>query len=239
MTETETFDELDRALGTVLFDGETLVARAVVQGRRQQRRRRIAAGAGVAALGALAVVPGALVVRGDHGIGPSGRATDGARVGPEQMDARFAAALPGPSRQGFMPPGREGNTVQLERTLDPDGLGRGEVNLSVVQTARALRPGDISSVNDKCDKLHSDPGGDGCQRVPGGWVFSSFVPARPSGTKDVEWTAQLVSKNGSSVSLVASNWTHLGVPPSRTAPVLSPDQLVRLVTDPIWLEPAS
>jgi hypothetical protein len=156
---------------------------------------------------------------------------------PAQTDARLAALLPGPSKQGLQAPQREGNDVQVERTLDPDGLGRGEVNLSV-QIDRALPPREIASIERQCDKLQA-PGGDGCQRVPGGWVFTSFVPSRPTGTKDVDWSAHFVSKNGSSVSVGASNHVHLGVPPSRTAPVLDADQLVRLVTDPIWFEPTS
>jgi hypothetical protein len=233
----ETFDELDRVLGTVTFDDERLIARAVEAGRRRQRRRRVGACVGVVALGALATTPMFLSPSDSRTGGPVDHPTHSGLSRPAQIDARLAAALPGPSRQGFMAPGREGNDIQVERTLDPDGLGRGDVSLSV-QTGREMKPLAIANTDAKCLQLGASPPGDGCQRVPGGWVFTSFVP-RPSSTKDVEWTANLVLENGSSVALVASNHVHLGVPPSRTTPVLDADQMVNLVTDPIWFDPAS
>jgi hypothetical protein len=253
----ETYEDLGQVLGTVAVDSETLVERAVVEGRRHQRRRRLgAAGIGVVAIGA--------VVVGTNLASSGGPDADGTAVaGPtspssghalrhhpnrgesspglpsaELTDTRLAVRLPVPgspvSAKTF-----GSTTLLVVRTLDPDGSGSGSVRLSLL-TSEPMSETQISDWTGKCDKVAALNGPEKCQQITGGWLFT--VTARPdienASPKALDWSATANFKDGTSVQLHATNYVDQA-DPTRHEPVLDLGQIKQLVTDDVWFKPAS
>jgi hypothetical protein len=233
----ETVEELGRALGTVSIDSEALIARAVTRGRRLQRRRRIGAGAGVAALVVVAASPALVRLGGDDGHAGAFDHTSGGPTlpTPQQTDARLAARLPVPGDP--VSATSDHGVVSVVRTLDPDGSGRGSVSLAL-QISTPMGPGEVADTARKCTELALGPGGDSCKKVLGGWVFSEILPVRPGQTRALNWVATMVGNDGTSVAVRATNYVRHGAP-TRPAPVLDADQLGHLAVDPVWFEPGS
>lgn len=239
----ETYEELVVAIGTVSFDSEALIARAVAQGRREQRRRRVAVGAGVVALGTLAVVPSAYqwVPAAQDAGGPAGSA-DGAssQVGlptPEQTDARLVERLPVPG--DLVLATDEHGGVQVVRTLDPDGSGAGSVSLEL-GADDPLGPGEISGAEEKCAAVAAQSGAESCQALADGWMFISTSPDDSEQAADnaLDWSATLINKNGTRVAVHATNYL-VEKSPTRSKPVLDLNEIEALAGDPVWFQPAS
>jgi hypothetical protein len=246
----ETFEELERALGDVTFDGDALVTRAVTQGRRLQRRRRVGAAAGVVALGAVtafAQLPGggsgarSTGVADDPSITPSPTATPtdtGGLPTPEQTDARLVARLPVPGTLlEAEAPGTD--AVAVRRSIDPDGAGQGEVDV-FLSSEGPMKPEQVAGADQKCSLLASTPKGDGCQKLPDGWLFVYNADKDPSQgpLRRFMWGATAVFEDGRSVAVRATNYVGQDAA-DRQVPVLGVDRLEALATDAVWFATVS
>ena len=241
----ETFEELGAAIGTVEFDREALIERALVAGRRQQRRRRLGVGAGVLAVGALAVGT-SLYVAGSPSADHGGVATQptaspgGGRAGgpsPELTDSRLVERLPVPG--DLVSATNDPSGVTVERTLDPDGSGVGTVDLSL-DIDRPMTKAERSGSAHKCSELAALDGPESCEPVDHGWMFTlAHDPVLASGSpKALDWSATVTYENGTSVSLHVTNYLDRH-DPTRVAPVLDLDQIRQLASDPVWFEPTT
>lgn len=239
----ENYEDLVAAIGTVSFDSEALISRAVAQGRRDQRRRRVAVGAGVVALGTLAVVPSAYqwvpAVRDAGGPADSadGTSSQGGLPIPEQADARLVDRLPVPG--DLVMATDEHGDVQVARTLDPDGAGAGSVSLEL-GADDPLGPGEISGTEEKCAAVAAQSGGESCQLLADGWMFISTFHDDSAQAADnaLDWSATLINKDGTRVAVHATNYL-AKTSPTRSTPVLDLNQIETLAGDPVWFQPAS
>lgn len=239
----ETFEDLGAAIGTVEFDRESLIERAVVAGRRRQRRLRVGAGVGVLAVGSVAIAT-ALQLGGSPGAGHGEVAGDPTTASPghglpspDVVDARLAARLPVPG--DLVSTSTEGGGLQVTRALDPDGGGRGTVVLNVA-SGHQLSPGEIADTASKCLELARLTGPESCKRVSDGWVFTLFErqAAENGPSRSLDWTATMVRRDGTTVAVDATNYVTRATP-TRPTPVLDADQLGHLAIDPVWFEPAT
>jgi hypothetical protein len=241
----ETFEDLGAVIGTVDVDTEALIGRAVVAGRRRQRRRWVGAGVGVLAVGSLAVATAMQLGGSSETAGvatePTTASTDSPGNGlpsPDVIDARLVAQLPVPGDL-VSATVDHGGGVHVERRLDPDGSGEGTLDLEL-GSGRALGPGEISDTASKCLKIARLTGPESCKKVDGGWVFSLIEqqPAENGPPRPLDWSATMVRIDGTTVAVHATNYgdRHL---PTRPTPVLDADQLGHLAVDPVWFEPAS
>jgi hypothetical protein len=253
----ETFEDLQDVIDTVAFDSEALIERAVADGRRRQRRHRMAAGAGVLAVGA--VVAGV----GLHSPGPStahdpsvarrttpskdaghhhgqkaGPGDGGKRLPtPQLADARLVALLPEPGH--LVSASVDHGVVVVRRTLDPDGSGKGAVTLTL-QVEHPPSKLDVSRGLAKCDRVAQVHAPSTCVHLSDGWMF--IYRGRPDvdgvTAGAVEWKADVFRTDGSGVTLSATNYLD---PSHRTrqVPPLTMAQLEHLATDSVWFEPAS
>ena len=255
----ETFEDLGAVIGTVAFDSEALIERAIVGGRRRQGRRRIGAGAGALAVG-IAVVGAGLHSSGpptadgtsiasqttrsagaEHGKGgqrtaPAGNARrhlPTARL----TDARLTERLPVPGELVSSSAGH--GLLIVERSIDPDGSGPGSVTLSLV-AGPSLSKQQISEAAQKCALVaHADTPST-CIRLTAGWMFvdRSRPDVEGASGKALDWSARAIGKDGTSVSVHATNYVDQ-TQPTRKAPVLTMAQVEHLATDPVWFAPAS
>jgi hypothetical protein len=259
----ETFEDLGAAIGTVSFDSEALIERAVVAGRRHQRRRRIGAGVGLLAVGAV-VVGASLHSAGSptaDGTSVAGQTTASALKTPDQStasalktptssgdtgsnlptadltDARLASRLPVPGDLVSATDGAAG--VDVERTIDPDGSGVGSVSLAL-EADTPLSQAAISGADQKCGLAAQGTDPESCQPIADGWMFT--YAARPdvenASAKALDWSATVLRKDGTSVSVHATNYVDPH-DPTRQVPVLTQAQVEQLATDPVWFQPAS
>ena len=239
----ETYEDLVVAIGTVSFDIEALIGRAVAQGRRDQRRRRVAVGAGVVALGTLAVVPSAyLWVPAAQDAGGSADPADWAssQVGlptPDQTDARLVERLPVPGDLVFATDEHGG--VQVVRTLDPDGSGAGSVSVDL-GADDPLGASESSGTEVKCAAVAAQSGGESCQALGDGWMFISTAHDYVAQSADnaLDWSATLINKDGTRVAVHATNYL-AEKSPTRSKPVLDLNEIEALAGDPVWFQPAS
>ena len=238
----EIYEDLVAVIGTVSFDRDALIGGAVAQGRRDQRRRRVAAGAGVVALGTLAVVPGAYQwVPAAHDAGGPADSADGTSnqvrlPTPEQIDARLIERLP--VTGDLVVATDEHGGVQVVRTLDPDGSGAGSVSLEL-GADDPLEPGDISRAEEKCAAVAAQSAGESCQTLADGWMFISASHDGSAQTADnaLDWSATLINKDGTRVAVHATNYL-AETSPTRPTPVLDMNQIAALAGDPVWFQPA-
>lgn len=258
-----TFEELGAAIGTVSYDSEALIGRAVFEGRRHQRQRRIGTGVGVLAVGAVVVGSGflsggspradgtafvgqqtaGLASHGTHA--RSGRphttsAADGRVDLPSASltDARLAARLPVPGQPVSVT--ANADYVSVVRSFDPDGLGAGSARLSL-ESAAPLSRTDISNADQKCTLVSHLTGAESCTALADGWIFTydALHPDIQGATsKALDRSATAVFKDGTSVSLHVSNYVD-AAEPTRQAPPLGMTQIEALVKDPVWFQPAS
>jgi hypothetical protein len=252
----ETFEDLGAAIGTVSHDSEALIDRVLLDGRRRQRRRRL--GAGVGAMAAGAVLVGSLFLSGGSpkgdgtavadqstptvepsGGGQSSPAGDGrvALPSPELTDARLAAGLPEPGK----PVSATGNHdyVSVVRTIDPDGSGAASVSLGL-NTSPPLSDSEISNADQKCHLVSQLNGAESCKALADGWMFTykSHPDVQGAAPKALDWSATVVYQDGTSVSLHATNYVDAG-DPTRPTPPLDLAQIEALAHDPVWFQPAS
>jgi hypothetical protein len=252
----ETYDDLGAVIGTVEVDHEALIARAVAAGRRRQRRRRLGAGAGLLAVGAVAL--GASLhsttpsVAQDTGVAdqptatPTGAPSDTSvdtSGGPLDVpsstltDARLTARLPVPGN--LVSASDFPRTAVVTRALDPDGSGTGTVMVAL-SAEPPLSRSDISAAGDKCRTVAGLDGPESCREIPGGWLFT--FRGRPDlenvSPKALDWSATANFENGTSVQVHATNYVGHG-DPTRQTPVLTMDQIKALVTDGVWFQPGS
>lgn len=240
----ETYEDLGAVLGPVDVDSEALIARAVRDGRRHERRRRL--GVGAAALAVVAVGTG-LQLGSSHEPDGSAVADPGA-VGqgaglpsPEVTDARLATLLPVPGDPlSASSGGAEAQPfVRVQRTLDPDGSGTGTVLVELVE-GKPLSPADILHSSQKCSLVAGRAGSaESCTRLADGWMFT--VTSRPDGThvsaRAVDYIASVTYEGGTNVDVIAGNYVHES-DPTRAAPVLTMAEVEHLATDPVWFQPA-
>lgn len=251
----ETFEDLGAAIGTVPFDSEALIERAVVRGRRHERRRRIGIGAGVLAVGAL-VVGSNIHSVGSHGtdgtaVGDQGTAPTGDRdrgggqskaTSPharrhlpraDLTDARLAERLPVPGTPAVA--SDRAGVVLVIRTLDPDGSGPGSVSLALT-AGPPLSKHEIAAAGQKCHLVAPEA----CQPLADGWMFLSR--GRPdiqnAAGSALDRSARVIGKDGTIMTVRATNYVDQN-DPTRPAPVLDLEQVTALATDPVWFEPAS
>jgi hypothetical protein len=249
----ETYEDLGAVLGTVDVDSEALIGRAVSAGRRRQRRRRVGAGAGVLAVGALIVGSGLHLggssVAQDSGVTdqpttqPTTQPTAGGGSGrsdvpsSELTDARLAERLPVPGH--LVSAKLLGGTVFVQRTLDPDGSGVGSVSLSL-EAEKPLPPEQISGEAQKCRLVAHLNGPESCRLVPGGWMFTftAHPDVENASPKALDWSATVNLKDGTSVQVRATNYVDQS-DPTRRSPVLTLAKVEDLATDAVWFQPAS
>ncbi len=237
----DTYEDLGAAIGTVRFESEALIQRAVGDGRRRQRRQRLGVGAAVLAVGVLSVGAG-LHWGGWHdpdGIGAAAQGTTDQGSGlpsPEVTDARLAALLPVPSDPLSATSGGSGAQpyVSAQRTLDPDGSGTGTVSVDL-SADRPLSAEQVAGEDHKCTLVGSTPDVEACLPLADGWMFTSIEGRAPH---SVRWGATVVYRDGTAVAVQVTNHV-AGVTPTRPSPVLSYDQIAALASDPGWFQPAS
>lgn len=259
----ETFEELGAAIGTVSHDSEALIERAVLDGRRHQRRRRVGTGVGVLAVGAVVVGSGFLsggspraegtAFAGQHTAGAAATGSHG-RSGPAHTrstadgrvdlpsasltDERLAARLPVPGQ----PVSATANAdyVSVVRTFDPDGLGAGSVSL-YLESAPPLSQTDISNADQKCTLVSKLTGAESCRALADGWMFT-YDAVHPdiqgASPKALDRSATVVFEDGTSVSVHVTNYVHR-TDPTRPEPALDLNQIAALAKDPVWFQPAS
>jgi hypothetical protein len=243
----ETFEDLGAALGTIECDSERLIAAAVRDGRRRQRRRRLGITAGVLAVGALAVGTSLHLggTRDADGLAVAGDTTptDTTSTGsPSDLpsadltDARLAARLPAPGDPVSATTRSDG--VDVERTLDPDGTGAGSVSL-YLSTEAALGAKELSGTEEKCRLEGQASGPESCHPVADGWMFTytSHPDVVGAADKALDWSATVVHADGTTVSVHATNYVDKA-DPTRLSPVLSLNQISDLANDPVWFQPA-
>ena len=251
----DTFEELGAALGTAEVDTEALLARSLRAGRRRQRHRRVVAGAGVLAVGALvavgagahqagsvAVDPSVTTQPTSHPTRPHTSASPTSDNGPQDVpsasltDQRLAARLP----VAGDPVSAEDlhDTVIVGRSLDPDGAGTGSVSLAL-SAQRPLDESQISHGADKCRLVSHLHGSEHCRTVDGGWLFTftGHPDIEGASSKALDWSATAVFKDGTSVQLHATNYVDQANP-DRPTSVLDLNQIEQLVLDPVWFQPA-
>ena len=255
----ETFEDLDRVIGTVSFDSEALIERAVAGGRRREQRRRLAAGVGVLAVGAFVVgaslhssgsrtadgtpeasqpppSAGAEHSKGDRTTGPSGNA--GRRLPTAQLtDARLAKRLPVPG--DLVSASDAHGMVVVNRTVDPDRAGVGSVTLSLL-VGPSLSKQEIGDAAQKCAMVAHLNAPSTCVRLADGWMFvdRSRPDIENAAGSALASSAKVIYADGTSVSVYATNYVEQN-DPTRDAPVLTMAQVEHLATDPVWFEPAS
>lgn len=253
----ETFEDLGTAIGTVPFDGEALIERAVVQGRRHERRRRIGIGAGALAVGALVVgsnihsvgshyTDGTAV--GDQGTPPTGDRGGGQTRASSPLarrhlpradltDARLAERLPVPGTPAVA--SDRARVVLVIRTLDPDGSGPGSVSLALT-AGPPLSKHEIAAADQKCHLVAHATALEACQPLADGWMF--LTTGRPdtenAAGSALDRSARMIGKDGTIVTVRATNYVNQN-DPTRPAPVLDLEHVKALATDPVWFEPAS
>jgi hypothetical protein len=243
----ETHEDLGAVLGMVEFNSEALISRALLDGRRLQRRRRVGAGVGILAVGALAL--GASLHFGGSGqadsIAVAGQGTTDQGPGmpsPEITDARLTVRLPvsgdpvsatsgGVKAQPF---------VRVLRTLDPDGSGAGTVLVELVG-GRPLSQTRITQATQGCSQMSGKPGSsESFTPVAHGCMFTSasHPDSTDASSRAFEHIASVTFEDGTSVYVRASNYVHVS-DPTRDAPVLSMAEVEQLAMDPVWFQPGS
>jgi hypothetical protein len=243
----ETYEDLGAVLGQVAVDSERLIAAAVRDGRRRQRAGRLGVAAGVLAVAALAVGT-SLHLAGSRLEGPAvaGDPTPTATTSTSDTsglpsaaltDARLAARLPLPGE----PVSAEspGDGVNVERTLDPDGLGAGRVSLFLT-SGPALSATELSGAEHKCRLAGEASGPESCHPLADGWMFTYVSQPDSAGAvdRDLDWSATVVHPDGTTAQVHATNYVDKA-DPTRPSPVLSLNQIAELANDPVWFQPAS
>jgi hypothetical protein len=254
----ETPEDLGAAIGAVEFNSEALIARAVLDGRRAQKRRRLGTGAGVLAIATVAV--GASLHFGGSGeadgLAVAGQTTatatasvedtptpapagDGRVALPsaELTDARLAGRLPVPGNA--VSATAQHDFVDVERTVDPDGSGAGSVSLAL-EAAPPLVASQISGGDQKCHVVAQLTGPESCKALADGWMFTfdSHPDLQNAAPTALDWSATVVRKDGTSVSLHVTNYVDRSNP-TRQTPPLDMTQIEALANDPVWFQPAS
>ncbi|WP_151083357.1 hypothetical protein [Nocardioides cynanchi] len=242
----ETYEDLGAVLGPVDLDSEALIARAVRDGRRHERRRRLGVGVGAVAVVAVSVGAG-LHGGGSHqpdggAVADPGATDQGTGLpSPEVADARLSALLPVPGDPLSATSGGSAAEpfVRVQRSLDPDGSGTGTVLVELV-TGKPLSPADILHSSQKCSLVAGRAGSaESCTRLADGWMFT--VTTRPDGTqasaRAVEHIANVTFEDGTIVDVLAANYVHAS-DPTRDTPVLTMAEVQKLATDPVWFQSA-
>jgi hypothetical protein len=253
----ETHDDLGAVIGSVEFDSERVIAHAVLDGRRAQRRRSLSACAGVLAIGTL-VVAASLHFGGSReadGVAYAGQTTASASVedtatpavtptgdgrvalpSADLTDARLASRLPVPGEA--VSATAPGGYVRVERTIDPDGSGAGSVTLAL-EAAPPLSQEQLSGGAEKCRLVGQANGAESCKALADGWMFTftSHPDLENASPKALDWSATVVRKDGTSVSLHVTNYVDRA-DPTRPTPPLEMSQIEALAQDPVWFQPA-
>ncbi|WP_441251258.1 hypothetical protein [Kitasatospora sp. McL0602] len=250
---------LDRTTDSIEPDLTPLLGAAVTQGRSRRRRRSAGVVLGVSACAALAaaglVSPGALP--GTHSSSEFetvALAMPRSAISGNQMIKTLETTFPGgrftqETGQSNNPSDPNSGYVANGGLLLDDGHGIASVGVSAVRLKLPLKDGDGLS----CEQTPARPAGDSCTvtelpssaTVPGGAVVMSEQAAarHPAGVADTgtrRWTVTVTLKStGAQVQLVQWNSTGAGtgaeVPkPTRTAPPLSEQQAIAVLTGPTW-----
>jgi hypothetical protein len=220
-------------------DTSDLVARGMRQGVRLRRRRT--AGIAVAAASAMVLSTGAVTFAVTRG----GAATpDGAPVA--------GSVSPSPAASRKAAPVKETKTLATLRALLPKNLRlsepktRGDNLLANVASVIADdgRGGAFVEVavgwksNDNCGPKPGEPGFS-CTRLPDGSALTMIWGGGGEADNFVKANhVRLHRRNGSYVMITSTNTRSMDHgPATRTAPVLSIDQLKQIIQDPRWTPP--
>ncbi len=234
-------DLMRRATDGLEPDTTELVARGMRKGVRLRRRRT--GGIAVAAAAAMVLSTGAVtfaVTRGGSAT-PDGRPVAG-------------SVSPSPARTASPkePAVKETQTLATLRALLPKNLRlsnpttRGDNLLANAATVIADdgRGGALVEVivgwksNDNCGPKPGEVGWN-CTRLPDGSALTSIVTPGGAGDNFVKSNhVRLHRRNGSYVMITSTNTRSMDHgPATRTAPVLSIDQLRQIIQDPRWTPP--